>query len=126
MKANSKINSFKDLHVWQVSHALAMEIYKLSKNVKKTSLNYEIWRQILRSAFSVPANIVEGANTHKGKSYASHLEIARGSASETQYWLLVLKEINDIKTQNEAELSNKYLEVIKMLSRMVNVLNSKP
>ena len=121
----NKISSFRDLLVWQLSHKLAIEIFVLSKKAKKTSLNYEIWRQILRSAFSVPANIVEGFYSHKGKTYASHLEVSRGSAGETQYWLLVLEEIKDISKEKQQELSSKYEEVIKMLSRMINVVNSK-
>lgn len=77
-----KIQSFKDLVVWQISHDLALKIFRLSKNTTKTSLNYEIWKQALRSAFSGPANIVEGYYSHKGKTYISHLEIARGSVGE--------------------------------------------
>ncbi|HEY5600634.1 MAG TPA: four helix bundle protein, partial [Patescibacteria group bacterium] len=115
-----------DLYVWQLSHKLVMEIFWLAKKAKKTNLNYEIWRQILKSAFSVPANIAEGFSSHKGKTYASHLEISRGSAGETQYWLIVLKEIDDIKREKQEYLTNKYEEVIKMLSRMINTVNSKP
>ncbi len=57
---NTTIKSFRDLIVWQVSHELAMDVFNFSKNARKTQLNYEIFRQALRSAFSVPANIVEG------------------------------------------------------------------
>lgn len=120
-----KITTFKDLVVWQFSHQLAIEIFNLSKNCKKTSLNLDFWRQILRSAFSVPANIVEGFYSHKGKNYSSHLEISRGSAGETVYWLYVLVEIGDVPKEMEARLSSKYEEVIKMLSRMINVVNLK-
>lgn len=121
----SKIESFKDLRVWQLSHELAMEIFVLSKECKRTTSNYEIWTQILKSAFSVPANIVEGFYSHKGKTYVSHLEISRGSAGETQYWLLVLSEIGDISKEKEEYISSKYIEVIKMLSRMINVVSAK-
>ncbi|OGD87923.1 hypothetical protein A2870_04035 [Candidatus Curtissbacteria bacterium RIFCSPHIGHO2_01_FULL_41_11] len=102
-----------------------MEIFHLSRKVPKNNLNYEIWRQILRSCFSVPANIVEGYYSHKGKNYTSHLEISRGSAGETNYWLLVLKEIEDITEEKRISLSLKYEEVIKMLSRIINVVNSR-
>lgn len=122
---NTKINSFKDLIVWQVSHNIAIEIFELSKKTNKNSLNYEIWRQILRSSFSTPANIVEGFYSHKGKNYASHLEIARGSAGETMYWLLVLNQVGDISAKDFGGISSKYEEVIKMLSRMVNKLSYK-
>ncbi|OGD85100.1 hypothetical protein A3B51_00930 [Candidatus Curtissbacteria bacterium RIFCSPLOWO2_01_FULL_41_18] len=119
------VKSFKDLLVWRLAHELAIEIFKLSQNTKKTSLNYEIWRQILRSAFSVSANIVEGFYTHKGKTYVSFLEVSRGSAGETLYWIIVLEEIGDVSKQKAEHFTEKYQEVIKMLSRMINVINSK-
>lgn len=121
----SKVNTLKDLLVWQLSHKLAIEIFNLSKNCRKTNLNLEFWRQITRSAFSAPANIVEGFYSHKGKTYISHLEVSRGSAGETIYWLVVLMEIGDIPEEKAMDLSARYEEVLRMLSRMINVLNSK-
>lgn len=122
--AKNKINSFRDLLVWQFSHKLALEIFELSKKARKTSLNYEIWRQILKSAFSVPANIVEGFYGHKGKTYTLHLEISRGSAGETEYWLVVLEAIGDVSKEKRDYLTAQYEEVIKMLSRIINIVGS--
>lgn len=120
----STINSFKDLIVWQRSHAVAIEIFYLSKKTPKSSLNYEIWRQLLRSIFSVPANIVEGVNSHKGKNYLSHLEISRGSAAESLYWIIVLKEIGDLSLKKFEELESEITQICKMLSKMISSLSS--
>lgn len=117
---NSGIKSYKDLIVWQKSHKLALDAYKLSQAVKKNALNYEIWRQCLSSAFSVPANIVEGYHSHKGKSYGYYLEIARGSAGETEYWLYVLKEVGDISTEEYKNFEEGYDEILKMLTSIVS------
>lgn len=118
-------NSFRDLIVWQKSHQLALLVFKLSKKTSKNSLNYEIWRQLLRAVFSVPANIVEGVNSHKGKNYLSHLEIARGSAAESLYWMIVLKEIDDLTEKEFCELESYNEEVSKMLSRMISTLSTR-
>lgn len=122
---SSRINSFTDLIVWETSHKLAIEIFKLAQNSYRNNLNMEIWKQALRSAFSTPANIAEGFSSHKGKSYVSHLEIARGSSEETRYWLIVLKETGNIPESKLRFLSEKYVEVNKMLSKMIASLNSK-
>lgn len=119
------INSFKDLIVWQKSHQFALQIFVLSKKTNKNGLNYEIWRQLLRAVFSVPANIVEGVNSHKGKNYLSHLEIARGSAAESLYWLIVLKEIGDLKEKEYQSLESDCEEVSKMLSKMISTLSTR-
>lgn len=123
MKQGAK--SFKDLIVWQKSHQLALKIFLLSKQTNRNSLNYEIWRQLLRAIFSVPANIVEGVNSHKGKNYLSHLEIARGSAAESLYWLIVLKEIDGVNRQDYQLLESQCEEISKMSSKMISTLSSR-
>ncbi len=123
--SDSRINSFTDLIVWETSHKLVIELFKLAQNSYRNNLNMEIWKQALRSAFSTPANIAEGFSSHKGKSYVSYLEIARGSSEETRYWLIVLKETENIPESKLRSLSEKYIEVNKMLSKMIASLNSK-
>lgn len=119
------INNFRDLIVWQKAHFAAMEVFRLSKSTRKSSLNYEIWRQLLRACFSIPANIVEGVNSHKGKTYLSHLEIARGSTGESFYWLIVLKEIGDVSEKEYEKLEILFTEVSKMLTKMISTLSLK-
>jgi four helix bundle protein len=48
----------------------------------------------LISCSSIPANIVEGSAGIKGdKTFRNHLLIAKRSAAETEYWLLMTKEL---------------------------------
>jgi four helix bundle protein len=118
-----QIKSYTDLLVWQKGHTLAMSLYGYSvKNNKKQwdFIAQEIWKQAVRAAFSVPANIVEGYYSHKGKSFASHLEISRGSAGETQYWVRVLSETNLLGKPEGDNLVLGYGEVIAMLTGLVN------
>ncbi|MEX2028162.1 MAG: four helix bundle protein, partial [Candidatus Curtissbacteria bacterium] len=98
-KSENKIKSYQDLQVWQRSHKLALELYKLSRLKKKSFTDWEIWKQAMRASFSTPANIAEGFYSHRGKNFASHLEIARGSIGETDYWILTLGEISQISKE---------------------------
>lgn len=102
--------------VWQKSHKAAMIMLKLAEKADRRSITYEIWKQVIRSAFSVPANIAEGFNSHKGKTYISHLQIAKGSCGETDYWLIVLFESREITSNNYTELNLLNEEVSKMLA----------
>ena len=113
------IKSYQDLVVWQRSHKAALKIFILYKRTKKTSATYEIWKQGLDAAFSVPANIVEGFHAHRGKNFISKLEISRGEAAETGYWVLVLKEIHEIEENQYKELSQEYLEIVMMLTSLI-------
>lgn len=123
VKGKVRIQSYKDLLVWQKSHKLAIELLKLSKKSQRTKENYFIWGQVLRSAFSVPANIVEGYYSHRGKNYLSKLEIARGEAGETDYWLFVLFEIADLDEISYNALVGECKEVILMLSAIIKKLS---
>ena len=119
------VNNYKDLIIWQKSHKIAMEVFAMFKQSKKTGASYEIWKQLIRSTFSVPANIFEGYYSHKGLNYASRLNTAKGEAGESDYWLLVLSETGDVSKETYESLSNQILEVIKMLSGMRNKLIAK-
>lgn len=55
----SKVQSFKDLVIWQKSHQLTLKIYKLTKHFPDTE-KFGITSQIRRAAYSMPSNIVEG------------------------------------------------------------------
>ena len=117
---NDKIRNYQDLIVWQKAHKIAVELYKLSKLRKKSFSDWEIWKQAISATFSVSANIAEGFHSHRGKSFASHLEISRGSAGECDYWILVLVEIDQIEADRGEILRSGYQEVIAMLTGLIN------
>ncbi|MBI2196274.1 four helix bundle protein [Candidatus Daviesbacteria bacterium] len=121
-KGRVRIQSYKDLLVWQKSHKLAIAILELSRKASRNKENYFIWSQLLRAAFSVPANIVEGYYSHRGKNYLSKLEVARGEAGETEYWLFVMFEIAELDEMPYNSLVGECKEVILMLSAMIKKL----
>lgn len=53
-----KINSYKDLIVWQQAMDVAVSTYSLTKTWSKEEL-YGLTSQIRRSATSIPANIAK-------------------------------------------------------------------
>lgn len=114
------IKSYRDLLIWQKSHLLALKIYRLSTDSQRNTSNFDIWSQCLRSAFSVPANITEGYHGHRGKSFVSYLEVARASAKETEYWTLVLFDINNISKADHEELIAGYREIAIMINSLIS------
>jgi four helix bundle protein len=59
--AREAARTFKDLEVWQKSHALVLEVYKLTRRLPREEL-FGLVSQMRRAAVSVPANIAEGSN----------------------------------------------------------------
>ena len=58
----SKINSYRDLEVWQWSMDFAEQIYNAARSFPKEE-TYGLTSQIRRCAVSVPSNIAEGSST---------------------------------------------------------------
>ena len=74
----SKIESHRDLIVWQKAMDLAVETYRLTSKFP-ASETYRLVSQITRAIASVPANIAEGHARGTRKDYANFLAIASGS-----------------------------------------------
>jgi len=85
---NKKIESFKDLIVWQKGIELVNEIYKVTKHFPKEEL-YGLTSQIRRAAISIPANIAEGWGRGTTKNYIQFLEISRGSLYELETLIII-------------------------------------
>ncbi len=84
----AKINSHRDLVVWQKAMDLSIEVYKLSSQFPAVEA-YRMTSQLTRSAVSIPANIAEGRARTTRKDSANFLAIAQGSLAETETYLLL-------------------------------------
>ena len=77
------MQDYRKLHVWQRAQALAARVHKQTE--VNASRGNTAWRsQVRRSAQSIGANIAEGALRDTPRQFAHFLEIAMGSASETE------------------------------------------
>ncbi|MBI4078993.1 MAG: four helix bundle protein [Candidatus Levybacteria bacterium] len=79
-------------------------------------------KQYNRSSASIGANIAEGFGRYKTKEYERFLQIALGSANETDYWLLLLKDTYPLFKLEINKISEKNIETIKMLAVSLKTL----
>ena len=79
--ADSKIQSYRDLRVWQEAVNLAESCYRLTKTFPKEEL-YGMTTQIRRASVSIAANIAEGYGRKTRGEYIQFLYIAQGSLKE--------------------------------------------
>jgi len=116
----SKIESFKDLIVYQKAYRLAMEIFELSKGFPKEE-KYSLTDQIRRSSRSVTSNLAEAwAKRRYEKSFVNKLTDSSGEENETETWLDYSKDCGYIQNATHENLVNEYLEVKKILISMIN------
>ncbi len=88
----SKINSYRDLLVWEQAMDLTVAIYRVTRTWPKDEL-YGLTYQVRRAAASVPANIAEGYGRESPASYLHFLKIAQGSLKETETHILIAQRI---------------------------------
>ncbi len=113
------MRNHKDLIVWQKSMLLVKELYEISQSFPREEL-YGITSQIRRAAVSIPSNIAEGYGRGHEKELVQFLYIALGSASELETQLIICKDINYLTEEKFNMLNDLNIEIVKMLSSLIN------
>lgn len=108
------MRDFKKLQVWEKSHLLTLEIYKTTSLFPKDEL-YGLVSQMRRSSSSIPTNIAEGCGRESNIELNRFLTIAKGSASELEYQLLLAKDLNYIDSVAFLSLNEKINQIRKMI-----------
>lgn len=112
----SKVNSYKDLLIWQKGIVLVVRVYKLVKSFPQEEL-YALTSQIKRAAVSIPSNISEGYGRKTDKSFSYFIDISRGSLNELETQLIIAKELEFIK---DFDLYDEIILLIEEESKMIN------
>ena len=113
------LRGHRDLKVFQLAYALAMEIFHLSKRFPREEL-YSLTNQIRRSSRSVPANFAEGFRKRRYPNmFVSKLADSDGEATETQVWLDFSLDCGYMSKTDRDRLTGGYEEVGRMLSAMI-------
>lgn len=111
---------FTDLKVWQRGHSLVLSVYRMTTGYPQIE-RYGLISQLRRAALSVPTNIAEGSKRLTGQEYARFLNIAEGSLAETEYLLMVSRDLGYITPA----MASKAFDEIAELSRMLHGLRKK-
>jgi four helix bundle protein len=117
----AKINSFRDLLVWQKAMDLAVRCYGVSRKMPKGEqpvLGY----QIRKCAVSMPSNIAEGKARQSTAIYTNHLWIAHGSGAELETQLELGARVSVVSEQEAAALISDTQEIGRMLQGLVGSL----
>jgi four helix bundle protein len=114
------MKDYKNFTVWQKSHQLTLDVYKVLNDFPKDEI-FGLISQMKRSSSSIPTNIAEGCGRNTDKDFARFLIIAFGSANELEYQFILSKDLKFI----DLETSEKLLFQIEEIKKMLNSLISK-
>lgn len=121
---DQKINSFKDLHVWQEAMDLAVGCYRLTRRFPRDEL-FGLTSQIRRASSSIAANIAEGHGRESTQSFIQFLRISQGSLKEVETHLLLSARV-EIVTQAQIDLLMEMSERIgRKLRALIRTLQEK-
>jgi four helix bundle protein len=110
-----KIQSYRDLLVWQKAMELVVGCYRFVSSLPKNE-TYGLISQVQRAAISIPANIAEGHGRDHLGDYLRHLSVANGSLKELETHLLLVGRLGYRPEEDAEPLLITCAEVGKMLA----------
>ncbi len=110
------MSNYESLEVWKVSHEFVLRVYKKTANFPLEE-KYGLVSQLRRAAASIPTNIAEGKGSSYNKKLSRFLDIAKGSAQEVDYLLLLCKDLGYLDIENYKNLKNDCIRIIQMLTK---------
>ncbi len=111
----------EELDVFKLSHSLALEIFEITRTFPAEE-KFGLINQMRRAAYSIPTNLMEGAHRLSAKEYRQFVGIAKGSAGEIKYQLLLGKDLKYIQTEKYTHLLSGYERVSQMLTQLAKSL----
>ena len=107
--------SFQDVNIWQKAHQWVLGIYRMTDGFPKNE-QFGLTSQLRRAAISIPANFVEGFRKKGRLDKLRFYNIAQGSISESQYYLILA---NDLGYANTTGLLEQLKEIDIMLDAYI-------
>lgn len=112
------MKDFKELKVWTKAHQLTLHLYTMTRDFPREEV-YGLTSQMRRAAISIAANIAEGCGRRSDGELTRFLQIARGSASELEYHLLLARDLGFFDREEHKKTEAELAEVQRMLTALV-------
>jgi len=116
---SSEKYTFKNLELWKAAQALAIDVCREVDSFPNRRSADIVGRQLIRSITSIAANIAEGHGRYSFAAYKNHLSIAKGSAAESQGWIILLVELGHLPSTGGNELERRTDALIASLTRRI-------
>ncbi|MCB0636693.1 MAG: four helix bundle protein [Lewinella sp.] len=120
MKAE-EIKDIVDIRSWSMARRLANSIWELTQH-GTFSKDWDLARQINRSAGSAMDNIAEGFGRGGNKELLQFLSVARGSAQETKSQLYRALDRRHLTKEDFEELLDMSAKLTIMMTNWMEVL----
>ncbi len=117
------MQNYRDLNVWAKAHQLTLSVYIATRTFPREE-QYGIISQLRRASSSVPANLAEGCGRFGKPELGRFAQIALGSATELDYWLLLARDLGFLTSQQYDALAAETSAVRHMLIALIRKLTT--
>jgi four helix bundle protein len=100
------MHDFKKLRVWQEARMLGAEIHALTRRFPRSDRGV-VASQLRRAALRIAATIAEGCGKDSRRETIRYLQIAAGSASETENHLIQAADLKFISGEVASPLADR-------------------
>lgn len=118
------MRDYTKIEAWRLADDLTVAIYTATRQFPREE-TYGLTSQLRRASYSVPANIVEGSSRESKKDYLHFLYIARGSLSETQYFVHLAHRLGYLDQQQADTLIRQTKQTFACLHGLIRAVEKE-
>ena len=113
----AKIQSHRDLAVWQKGMDLVVAVYAFAKLLPLEE-RYGLIQQVTRATVAVPANLTEGHSRGTRRDYAHFVSIARSSLMEAETYVMIAERLGFVTAAAARDILDRITELGRMLTSL--------
>ena len=106
-------------------YLFALKVITFVDQLPKGQVSNVVGEQLLRSATSIGANVVESQGAASRKDYANFFSHALKSANETKFWLGLLRDSGKADKESTDKLLKEATELAKILAASILSLKGR-
>jgi four helix bundle protein len=118
------MRDYTKIEAWKLADDLTVAVYERTRSFPREEA-YGLTSQLRRASYSVPANIVEGSSRESKKDYLHFLYIARGSLSETQYFIHLSRRLGYLSAEEADELHGHTKQAFGCLHGLIRAVEKE-
>ncbi len=103
----------------------ALEVIGFLEGLPKDYIVQTLGKQLLRSATSIGANVIEAQGSSSKKDFTNFYSYALKSANESKFWLDLLRDSGKISVEKAQPLINEVRELANIIASCILTLRIK-
>ncbi len=124
-KSQSYNSNIKSDNVKVRAYKFSLEVIRFVNVLPQKRGYWSIADQLVRSATSIGANLIEAQAASSRRDFVKFYEIALKSANETKYWIALIRDSSESLKDESAVLLDEVTEISKMIGSSVLTLKGK-